>query len=402
MNSRLLIGITFAILAISSLPAAEIPTWGTFTSPRGDVPFTVKDDRLELKLTGSEHPHSLKSERLSMDAPRVLRPISGDFTIQVKVDGALDPGQVSTEPTVPASKESGLIAMLDDKNYVTLLRTAFQQGTRAMAFANFTIRVDGRVAQINTGRVRPLKLDEPAYLKLARQSGKFLGWVSNDGENWDALEPKDIPADWKPELQAGILATSNARTDFAAGFSGLKWGEPAAGTQTITIAPPENPFSYLPSNDAGDCEECKRNLEKIAGAIAAYRKDNKDIPNWLSDLVPKYLPDTSALICPVTKKTDRLSPFGALDPKVRCSYLYEFPPTLMTLVVKSAFEGPLRTTRDWKRQQMGILGSEVPIVRCLLHTPALNLSYGGRIFESPVIWEQNFLDVTDMKSLSPR
>ncbi len=166
-------------------------------------------------------------------------------------------------------------------------------------------------------------------------------------------------------------------------------------------AAPANPFSYQPSTEKSDADACCKNLEKISAAILAYRKDHKEVPNWVSDLVPKYLSE-DALICPVTKKTERLSPFGALDPKLRCSYLYEFPPTPITDVVKEAFPGPQMTTREWKRQQMGIVGSEVPIVRCLMHKPVLNLSFGGRIYESPMFWEQNFLDVAKMEDFRPR
>jgi hypothetical protein len=166
-------------------------------------------------------------------------------------------------------------------------------------------------------------------------------------------------------------------------------------------APPVNPFRYEPSAEKAYAEGCCKNLEKISAAILAYRKDHKEVPNWISDLVPKYLSEES-LICPVTKKTERLSPFGALDPKLRCSYLYEFPPTPITEVVKEAFAGPQMTTRDWKKQQMGIVGSEVPIVRCLLHNPVLNLSFGGRIYESPMFWENNFLDVAKMEDFRPR
>ena len=166
-------------------------------------------------------------------------------------------------------------------------------------------------------------------------------------------------------------------------------------------AAPANPFSYQPSTEKSDADACCKNLEKISAAILAYRKDHKEVPNWISDLVPKYLSE-DALICPVTKKTESLSPFGALDPKLRCSYLYEFPPTPITDVVKEAFPGPQMTTREWKRQQMGIVGSEVPIVRCLMHKPVLNLSFGGRIYESPMFWEQNFLDVAKMEDFRPR
>jgi hypothetical protein len=163
----------------------------------------------------------------------------------------------------------------------------------------------------------------------------------------------------------------------------------------------QNANEYKPSTSAPDCAACKKNLEMIGAAIQAYRKENKDIPNWLSDLVPKYLADTNLLICPVTIQTGRLSAFGVLDPKVRSSYLYEFTPTPIPAVVKGAWPGPMMTMREWKRQQMGLVGSDVPIVRCLLHDPALNLSFGGKIYESPVLWEESFADVVGREAFSP-
>lgn len=173
------------------------------------------------------------------------------------------------------------------------------------------------------------------------------------------------------------------------------------GAQVASQGLLQNTNEYSPSTKAADCAACKKNLEMIGIAIQAYRKENKDIPNWLSDLVPRYLADTNLLICPVTLQTGRLSPYGILDPKVHSSYLYEFAPTPIPEVVKGAWPGPQMTLREWKRQQMGLVGSDVPVVRCLLHDPALNLSFGGKVYESPVLWEEGFTDVVSREALSP-
>src|SRR6266704_2071025 len=52
-----------------------------------------------------------------------------------------------------------------------------------------------------------------------------------------------------------------------------------------------------------DQEECTANLKIIFAAIRAYRSDHNDLPNWLSDLVPQYLTNQSALVCPISKRT---------------------------------------------------------------------------------------------------
>ena len=166
-------------------------------------------------------------------------------------------------------------------------------------------------------------------------------------------------------------------------------------------APPGNPNPYEPSKDKEESTACRKNLEKIKAAIDAYRKDHGDVPNWLSDLVPQYLSDTNLLVCPVTKRTGHLSAFGMLDPKVYSSYLCEFTPTPIPEVVKGAWPGPAMTMRDWKRQQMELAGDQVPLIRCLLHDPALNLGIGGTIYESQVYWELNFTNQAGLKALSP-
>ncbi len=176
----------------------------------------------------------------------------------------------------------------------------------------------------------------------------------------------------------------------------------AQSIAVVTASPAVNTNDYKPSTDRDEAAVCTKNLEKINAAIQAYRKDKGDVPNWLSDLVPKYLGDTNVLICPVTTRTGLQSAFGALDPKIHSSYLYEFTPVDIPEVVKGAWPGPKMTMRQWKRQQMKLAGSEVPLVRCLLHEPALNLSVGGKVYESPVYWEQNFTNLTTkLEDFSP-
>ena len=78
-------------------------------------------------------------------------------------------------------------------------------------------------------------------------------------------------------------------------------------------------FSELRAAEAGgedDREMCKKNLTRIYDAIKAYRTQNKDIPGWLSDLVPQYLKDPNVLICPVVKRTGNVVTLGIVDPGI--------------------------------------------------------------------------------------
>src|SRR5271165_6102981 len=70
--------------------------------------------------------------------------------------------------------------------------------------------------------------------------------------------------------------------------------------------PPQNEVPALSVGLAAEEKEaCTRNLNVIYDAIQAYQFDHKDLPNWLSDLVPDYLSDGNVLICPVCRRTGR-------------------------------------------------------------------------------------------------
>lgn len=149
---------------------------------------------------------------------------------------------------------------------------------------------------------------------------------------------------------------------------------------------------------AQEKEGCIKNLKTIYQAIEAYQLDHKDLPNWLSDLVPNYLPDANVLICPLCRRTGATETGVLADPKLPSSYLFEFCPLY---VDTGNPNGPIHTRREWKRRQMGLVGSMVPIVRCRHHNPVLNVAFDGHIYESPGSWEELFtnrLDINELKA----
>jgi prepilin-type N-terminal cleavage/methylation domain-containing protein len=52
---------------------------------------------------------------------------------------------------------------------------------------------------------------------------------------------------------------------------------------------------------------CKNNLHQFSVALIMYKDDHKDLPNWLSDLYPKYISSKEVYVC----KSDRA--FGKGD-----------------------------------------------------------------------------------------
>ena len=144
--------------------------------------------------------------------------------------------------------------------------------------------------------------------------------------------------------------------------------------------------SAVPQTDLAteEKEACTKNLKVIYAAIQAYQLDHKDIPNWLSDLVPDYLSDVNVLVCPVCRRTGEVEAQRLADPKISSSYLFEFCPVPLGREFPNV---ATKTRREWKRRQMGMVGSIVPIVRCRHHMPVLNLAFDGQMYESPSSWE---------------
>ena len=75
---------------------------------------------------------------------------------------------------------------------------------------------------------------------------------------------------------------------------------------------------------AEERETDKKNLLTIYKALKTYEKDHGKLPDWLSDLLPKYIKDTNVLVSPFYHRTGKEVLYGNDDPHLKTSYIYEF------------------------------------------------------------------------------
>ena len=141
---------------------------------------------------------------------------------------------------------------------------------------------------------------------------------------------------------------------------------------------------------------CEQNLKQIHQAIQAYRRDQKELPDWLSHLVPEHLADTNVFLCPVSQRSGRSQTFGIEDPDLKLSYIYEFcVQPLPQLIWEAARSGcRIEAAPD------GDLGRQSPHGAVLITALALNISFDGEFYESPVTWESLFANVVNESDLS--
>jgi regulation of enolase protein 1 (concanavalin A-like superfamily) len=196
--------------------------WGKAINPDGDCTFYFAKRSLLIAVPGGR-PHDLAADIDLANAPRVLRKVCGDFTIQVRVEGRFEPGDASTKWGRLPYNGAGLVAMVDAENVVTLARAVLQRdGSVAEPYANFEVRAGGELQRIGMTGDHPLTKDVPTYLRLERRGGKMLGAVSDEGSRWDALEAKEVPSNWPVEMQVGVVAISTSKDEFNPRFSKLK------------------------------------------------------------------------------------------------------------------------------------------------------------------------------------
>ena len=159
------------------------------------------------------------------------------------------------------------------------------------------------------------------------------------------------------------------------GRSGKGIGAGPQNSETFAVAQPSNENRVLTQEQEKNIEICRQNLLVIGEAIHAYQNEQGDLPEWLSDLHPRYLPDPNILICPADTSGGKAGYPLNVDPKMSVSYGYEFHPEY----------------RTYKNRQRLVYGDDMPLVRCQHHAnddfQCLNLSFSSKIYESTNVWE---------------
>ncbi len=151
---------------------------------------------------------------------------------------------------------------------------------------------------------------------------------------------------------------------------------------------------------AKEKEISKQRMLQLYDAVQAYRKDYKDLPDFLSDIYPKYIADTNVFLCPTAHREGEEIPYPELrDPKLLVHYGYEF--SAHPIQAMYGYSGPM-TMKTWKRMNMMVVGGAVPMLRCFAYDLVLNVSFDGNFYESPLNWEQNFQDKIKPGELEPR
>ena len=176
----------------------DLTVWGEVVDPDGDCRLEFKDGDLVGEVPGTLH--DLNIDIGKVNAPRVVREVEGDFVATVKVKGGFQPGPVSTGPKSVPYNGGGLLVWLDQDHYIRLERGSMNRQDRVLGLLIFESRVRGTRAEVhNKGGLNPSK---NLWLRLERRGGTLSGFFSDDGRDWEELEPMEV--DWPANLKVGL------------------------------------------------------------------------------------------------------------------------------------------------------------------------------------------------------
>lgn len=191
----------------------EVPAWGEIVNPKKDCKFLPLDETLKMTLPATAHDLSIEINR--MNAPRLVQPVSGDFTIQVKVAGVSHPQSPSTIPNRRPFCSAGLLIWSNERNYIRLERASLLAGGVVTTYASWELRQDGKFVRAGRSDELPLKGDV-TWLRITRTGESFVGAASQDGAEWQSLPSITLTGS---NLRAGILAVNDTPTPFSPVFS---------------------------------------------------------------------------------------------------------------------------------------------------------------------------------------
>jgi regulation of enolase protein 1 (concanavalin A-like superfamily) len=209
-----------AAVVATTLVAAEsgapqvVEGWGVAFDPNGDCQFLKQGDRLSIIVPGTLHTLSPTAE--SSNAPRILRPVEGDFTVEVKLTGATvaEPGTaVAAKDVTNPYRRAGPLVWQDRENFALLSRWSIADDKKSYLNAGYLVVQNG-LGTINATR----KIDDHNLaLRLTRRGNILEATISkDDGKTWLSLGSDEVQ--YSAKVTTGVTAIQATTKPFTAEF----------------------------------------------------------------------------------------------------------------------------------------------------------------------------------------
>lgn len=199
----------------------DIPGWGKFVDPVGETKATPDGERLTLTVPAGLFdlsPPGANADR-RMAAPRVLREVTGDFTVTVRVAADWRPGARLPPPSSLAYNGAGLLVWGSEDDFVRLERNVYVGGAEA---CNMTPQYFQRGRRVNPestteGQFFPARA---TWIRI-RRKGQALGtYLSADGKKW--VTTSRLQTTLPATVRVGALAVNSSDAPFVVTFDAFR------------------------------------------------------------------------------------------------------------------------------------------------------------------------------------
>jgi regulation of enolase protein 1 (concanavalin A-like superfamily) len=183
-------------------------SWGTVENPIGAGVFKLEGNSLSISTAPRVADYNLQQQ---MTAPRVLREVRGDFTLEATI-----------VPTAKRNWNSAELLIASGFDFYFRIGIASKGGEKPQFTCDYAR--NGNPAPISH-IVPPADLTKPFRLRLQRRGWMLTIAHQQDGGDWTEAYPLNLRT-WPAGLQVGVIALNTSSEPFTAQFSDLKLQEP--------------------------------------------------------------------------------------------------------------------------------------------------------------------------------
>jgi hypothetical protein len=222
LSLLLILGLV-GICATQAARAPEPQPWSRGwkeVDPSKRATFERKGDVLTITVTA---PKDENAAHNFTTAPRLLREVSGDFVVEVRIGGSFTPGKGPKERKLFPTFLAGFVLEGEKHPLVRVSRGSIRlprSGEIATLVAIESLDEDAKGLlgeDIDTHGWPP---DRAMYLRMSRTGKELVAAFSSDGKKWQELKGlnQSLPA----KLKLGIFAASSSTKPFKAKLDRFK------------------------------------------------------------------------------------------------------------------------------------------------------------------------------------
>ncbi len=194
--------------------------FGTPVDPNKDCAFAFDGKKLTVRAGKGDHAMSTGGRTA---APRTLREVEGDFTVEVTAAPGERPPEAKPAMAGRGLKfySQGLLLWVGDGTFIRFEHAHVDRlNGKVDTYASWELFTDGEWTRAGSLADGALDDAKPTRLRLARKGNAVRGaWSQDGGTTWKELEALNL--DLKAKVRVGVIVNHNTDSPYSATFEGF-------------------------------------------------------------------------------------------------------------------------------------------------------------------------------------